>query len=346
MTFDFYWDLDSSGQLIKVAEISVTPPREKQRTQGGQVKHDYVIRRKKNRKNKRIVKLRRKRYYRRNKRRILRYQKRYRKTPQLFKRRDGAGIHTRTEKNKRDKKTRDKKAAMYLEAIRSVMATELELEGALLRPKRQMKRMTQRTKTLRKRPDNRTRRLRRKQYGRRVKTDAAYRRKRQQYAKNYYKLNKHKIKQHRKRGTDMSPKLSAMQALLAILRSAHWSHWTSHWQVQGMTSYGDHILMEKLYTGLVEEIDTLAEKIVGEFGGSAIDAVDQAQLMAANLITQSMGEKDPLKRALLIEENLQKTLKAFYDMLKSEMSLGLDDFVMSLSNAHETNLYLLRQRHR
>lgn len=144
----------------------------------------------------------------------------------------------------------------------------------------------------------------------------------------------------------MSPKLSAMQALLAILRSAHWSHWTSHWQVQGMTSYGDHILMEKLYTGLVEEIDTLAEKIVGEFGGSAIDAVDQAQLMAANLITQSMGEKDPLKRALLIEENLQKTLKAFYDMLKSEMSLGLDDFVMSLSNAHETNLYLLRQRHR
>jgi len=343
-----FWDTDSYGNLIKVAIISVLPPSNRQRKQKGQVKRDYLKRKRKNRKNKTKIKLRRKRYYRLNKRRILRYQKQYRDTPHLFKRYEGGGVSTRGQKNERDKKAMNMES-QYREAIRNVMASEMELEGGLARaPRHQMKRMLQKTRTLRKRPDSQRRRQMRKTYRKRVKSDASFRRYRKDYAKKYYKKNKSKIQQRRKRASEMSNKLSIMQALLAVLRAAHWSHWTSHWQIKGSTFYGDHLLMEKLYGGLVDEIDTLAEKIIGEFGSESLDAVDQAQMMTSNLITQSRGEKDPLKRALQIEENLQKTLKVFYEMLKQQdqMSLGLDDYVMSLANAHETNLYLLRQRHR
>ena len=49
-----------------------------------------------------------------------------------------------------------------------------------------------------------------------------------------------------------------------------------------------------------------------------------------------------------MEEHLQRALKITYDELKArgELSLGLDDFLMATASAHETALYLLRQRQR
>jgi len=142
--------------------------------------------------------------------------------------------------------------------------------------------------------------------------------------------------------------LTTLQVLLALLRSAHWSHWTSHWQVKGESQYGDHQLLERIYTGLIEEIDTLAEKIVGMYGANGVEPVEQAQLMANNILplTEAHSERDPIRRALIIEEALQKCFYNIYNHLKEmkALSLGMDDFIMSIANEHETNLYLLRQR--
>jgi DNA-binding ferritin-like protein len=142
--------------------------------------------------------------------------------------------------------------------------------------------------------------------------------------------------------------LAVLQMLLAVLRAAHFAHWTSHWQVKGQTFYSDHELMERIYTTLIEEIDTLAEKIVGTYGVEAVNAVEQAQLMANHLLPLAKANSinEPLHRALLIEEGLQVIFKNSYDMLKEQggLTLGMDDFLMSMANTHETNLYLLRQR--
>lgn len=144
--------------------------------------------------------------------------------------------------------------------------------------------------------------------------------------------------------------LSTLQVLLAILRGAHWAHWTSHWQVKGNPYYGDHLLLQRIYEGLIEEIDTLAEKIVGTYGAQAVAPVDQAQLMANTIlpIAEAKAESDPIYRALLIEEALQVSFKNIYNSLKEMdvLTLGMDDFIMSMANAHETYLYLLRQRTR
>ena len=147
---------------------------------------------------------------------------------------------------------------------------------------------------------------------------------------------------------DRTDNLALLQMLLAVLRGAHFAHWTSHWQVKGENSYGDHQLMERVYTSLIDEIDTLAEKIVGTYGGNAVSVVEQAQLMANQLLplAEAHSMNEPIRRALLIEEGLQVAFKNIYNMLKDQdgLTLGLDDFIMSMANAHETNLYLLRQR--
>jgi len=151
------------------------------------------------------------------------------------------------------------------------------------------------------------------------------------------------------RSASQSPNnLTTLQVLLALLRSAHWAHWTSHWQVKGESQYGDHQLLERIYTGLIEEIDTLAEKIVGMYGSSGVEPVEQAQLMANTILplAEAHSENDPIRRALIVEEALQKCFYNIYNHLKEmkALSLGMDDFIMSIANEHETNLYLLRQR--
>lgn len=142
--------------------------------------------------------------------------------------------------------------------------------------------------------------------------------------------------------------LAILQLVLCSLRAAHWSHWTSHWQVKGKSFYGDHELMGRLYNSLIEEIDVLAEKIVAMAGSDALEPTQQAQIMANKLIpiVEAKAMKDPIRRALFVEEALQLVFKETYRILKERdfLSLGMDDFLMSIASSHETNLYLLRQR--
>lgn len=131
--------------------------------------------------------------------------------------------------------------------------------------------------------------------------------------------------------------------LLSILRALHWSHWTSHWKSKGDASYQSHLLFERLYTGVVEDIDTLAEKIVGEYGPEAIG--DLSVMTGSYRFLSNHEGENLVPRALEMEEHLQTAIKTAYETLKANggLSLGMDDYLMSLANSHETNLYLLRQ---
>jgi DNA-binding ferritin-like protein len=133
--------------------------------------------------------------------------------------------------------------------------------------------------------------------------------------------------------------------LLALIRAISWNHLTSHWQISGDASYGDHQLFERLYSTASREVDPLAEKLVGAFGSASVDAMEQAKLMAFTLDNWShVG--CPFERGLLAERVLQAALK---DSLKAmedigQLSIGMDDFLRTMANDHETHIYLLQQR--
>ena len=140
-----------------------------------------------------------------------------------------------------------------------------------------------------------------------------------------------------------------VQALLreffGMLHALYWSHWTSHWQVDGNPFYGDHLLFERLYKGVVDEIDTLAEKMVARYGPSVVSPADHFPITQAWIDKWSVQD-DPYHRAFLAESDFQDAVKKVYDNIKAaaSMSLGLDDYLMSIANDHETHMYLLQQR--
>ena len=144
----------------------------------------------------------------------------------------------------------------------------------------------------------------------------------------------------------MNTKAKQLQTdLLATLRAVHWIHWTGHWQVKGSPYYADHLLLQRLYEGLDSEIDTLAEKTVSQYGIQSVDPVMQAQIFV-QIVEKLSQDRDPIRRSYNAELSLLRMLEETFKDLESygKLSLGLNDFIAATANAHETYMYLLKQR--
>jgi DNA-binding ferritin-like protein len=359
----------STGLKRRVAILSIRPPKRRQRKQKGEAKRKYTIRRRKLRtKNRQKVRNKRRRYWIRNKHRLKRYRKRRDEEPTRFKRYEGGGVSTTRQRNqKRKKKGFDPMEHLDFEIIDDLdlleededqsfeLLSDFDKDGKIdRRPSRvRPKRMPAGQRAKRKRDTADKRQDRRKQKRDR-KTNPFKHKILKKKQRGYNKLHKNVLKSRRASriaslysiSQSKYAKLTALQVLLATLRASHFALWTSHWQVEGDSSYGDHQLLERLYNSLTEEIDTLAEKIVGQYGSQSVEPVNQVQMMAHSMIpfAEMKSQGDPIYRALVIEEALQVVFSNIYSMIEGQMSLGLDDFIMSMANAHETNLYLLRQR--
>lgn len=139
---------------------------------------------------------------------------------------------------------------------------------------------------------------------------------------------------------------------LSMLRAQHWMYWNTHWTVSGANFYQLHLLFQRFYdedgvdeeSALREEIDTLAEKIVGFFGSDAIDPRQQ-MFEAAGWVDRWCREPGPIRMALAAEKHLQEVLSQVYEAIENQgvMTMGLDDFIMALASRHETVQYLLQQ---
>jgi DNA-binding ferritin-like protein len=132
--------------------------------------------------------------------------------------------------------------------------------------------------------------------------------------------------------------------ILAYLRAQGISYQTSHWQVSGDDYYGNHLLFQRLYESSGEEVDVLAEKIVGYFGSEAVDVSAQIDTIQGYIKGWSrIGCHH--ERGLKSEQGLQRLLKMAYDSIKAadQMTLGIDDWIMATASSHESNQYLLQQ---
>lgn len=134
-----------------------------------------------------------------------------------------------------------------------------------------------------------------------------------------------------------------LKETLAALRALSWLFQTLHWQVQGPNFYERHLLFERLYNNLNEEIDVLAEKIVGSYGSMAVER--ENSLSRVQKWLKEWKDQNAISVAIRAEQEFQALLKLTYNTLKEadELTLGMDDFLMSTASAHETNLYLLGQ---
>jgi len=139
----------------------------------------------------------------------------------------------------------------------------------------------------------------------------------------------------------------ALIILLGMLRALKWTAWNGHWQVKGQPFYGDHLLLEKIYAGVLDEqIDTLAEKLVCLFGSEVIDSDFLLGGFNECVSQAKKAHTCPIRRVLYIAQILQGHFNQTYNIGTSsgQITLGMDDFLMASANEQETFIYLLQQR--
>lgn len=142
-----------------------------------------------------------------------------------------------------------------------------------------------------------------------------------------------------------------LSVLLVHLRFLALVHQTHHWTAKGDPFYGDHLLFERLYNGLLEDIDALAEKAVGLGGNDNVNL--PLQIMQLNVMAQSYGmattipqASDLAKRSLLAEVAFLRCAAHCSLSLKETglMTRGLDNLLAGIEDKHEGHVYLLKQR--
>jgi starvation-inducible DNA-binding protein len=126
-------------------------------------------------------------------------------------------------------------------------------------------------------------------------------------------------------------------------------HQNNHWQTSGVNFYALHQLFDKLYQEVAEDVDSAAEKAVGLFGADTVNLTDQTkqlQEIATKLaVVGEASASNSLRCSLTAEKSFLKLSQETYTRLKElgELTLGLDDFIMSACNRSEERCYHLQQ---
>lgn len=143
-------------------------------------------------------------------------------------------------------------------------------------------------------------------------------------------------------------KHKSLGVLLGLLRGLEMVHTAHHWQTSGEDYYGDHLLFERLASKISDEIDTVAEKIVG------VDELELtnyfAQLQNAKAFLDLLGGKgDSLaKESFRFELTFVVAAETVMGILEKDglLTRGLEQALGDILDAHEKNIYLLKQRTR
>lgn len=133
--------------------------------------------------------------------------------------------------------------------------------------------------------------------------------------------------------------------VLAHLRALQWAYWVAHWQAKGSNSYGDHLLLERLYKGFDKPIDRLGERLVAYYGNGSVNhvLVGTEALVILQAYNQHL-ETDPFGTLRKLETGLKNATHNAWSTANESYQLGLDDFFMGLAESQDERIYLLGQR--
>lgn len=128
---------------------------------------------------------------------------------------------------------------------------------------------------------------------------------------------------------------------VAFTRAMYLLHQENHWAAQ---HYGDHLLFQRLYEEVQDEIiDDAAERVIGLCGSLLLEGSEG--VIKKKFAPKTDTLKGLLESSLTIEKAFQQLCKKSYEEIKEKgmMTLGLDDMIMAQASVGETHIYLLQQ---
>jgi DNA-binding ferritin-like protein len=134
-----------------------------------------------------------------------------------------------------------------------------------------------------------------------------------------------------------------MHQMLELLLGMYLLYYELHWKYR--THYGDHLLFQRMYEKVQEELDGLAEKLIGYHGADQLELIELVDGANSYIKLWTVGNEDFIGQGLKAEEALQTLFHKNYDELKEldALPMGFDDYIMAVCNDHETHTYLLQQ---
>jgi len=132
---------------------------------------------------------------------------------------------------------------------------------------------------------------------------------------------------------------------IATLKAISLIHQQNHLVSKGKNFYGNHLLFERLYKSSQEDLDSAAEKFIGLFGDDCLNYDLQIELLTKVLSKYKNLEGSNVAMSIAIEKDFIKLSQEAYKLFRdvNQMSLGLDDLIMSISSNREEAIYLLQQ---
>lgn len=135
-----------------------------------------------------------------------------------------------------------------------------------------------------------------------------------------------------------------MHELLGLLIAIKMSAWLHHWNVKGANFYGQHLMLERLYKDIDENIDKLGEKIASYLGAVDMGIMDE---VGTRFLGNRANLMDLTEKAKATSDEIRDTFNA--ELTRGQPSLprklqaGLDDYLMALNNDLDTYVYLLQR---
>lgn len=133
-------------------------------------------------------------------------------------------------------------------------------------------------------------------------------------------------------------------SLLSLLRAQYMLYQNIHWEVSGPPFYGNHLLFQRLYESVQQDVDNLAEKVVAHFGVQAV-AMRKAMPEMDAFCRRWCQVESLSARAMVSEADFQRLVQKTLSVLETEgrLTIGVANLLEEMADRHETNMYLIQQ---
>lgn len=144
-----------------------------------------------------------------------------------------------------------------------------------------------------------------------------------------------------------APLTVLLSALIAVGRIHHTHHWQSH----SDSFYGDHLMFQRLYEAIQDEVDSLGERTIGLGSIELVNPILQAQQVARVVTSFTAGMplaipnvNDLVNGSYVAEMHFAKFMELCTQRLGEYLSYGTDNLLAGIADTHESHVYLLKQR--